>query len=78
MSTASPRTPYDERGLRAALAALCDVAGLDPTNALLIKFTNNAVFRLAGQPVVVRIAGSETARARVPNVARVARWLEHH
>lgn len=78
MNTARARSTYDERGLLAALAALCDAAGLDPTNAQLIKFTNNAVFRLARQPIVVRIAGSETAHARVPNVVRVARWLEQH
>jgi len=78
VNTAPVRRTYDERGLLAALAALCDAAGLDPTNAQVIKFTNNAVFRLARQPIVVRIAGSGTARARVPNVVRVARWLEQH
>lgn len=61
--------------LRVLLAALCAHAGLDPRDAELIKFTNNAVFRLATAPVVVRIAGSDTMRARVPKVIQVARWL---
>jgi Ser/Thr protein kinase RdoA (MazF antagonist) len=64
--------------LDAVLAAVCARAGLDPAHAELVKFTNNAVFRLARAPVVVRIAGSETMRERVPKVVRVARWLADH
>src|SRR5205814_1932567 len=61
--------------LDAVLAAVCERAGLDAAGAELIKFTNNAVFRLQRQPVVVRIAGSATMRQRVPKVVAVARWL---
>ncbi|GII77310.1 aminoglycoside phosphotransferase [Sphaerisporangium rufum] len=57
------------------LAALCAETGLDPEGAELIKFTNNAVFRLRADPVVVRIAGSTAARERAGTVVRVARWL---
>jgi hypothetical protein len=57
------------------LAAVCEHAGLDPTGAELIKFTNNAVFRLRRHPAVVRIAGSATMRGRVDKVVTVARWL---
>jgi aminoglycoside phosphotransferase (APT) family kinase protein len=64
--------------LDAVLAAICEHAGLDATGAVLIKFTNNAVFRLASTSAVVRIAGSETARKRAEKVVRVARWLEEH
>ncbi|MBI3685782.1 MAG: aminoglycoside phosphotransferase family protein [Actinobacteria bacterium] len=64
--------------LRIALHDVCATAGLDPTGAQLIKFTNNAVFELAGAPVVIRIAGSQTARDRVPTVITVARWLAAH
>lgn len=62
----------------AALHAVCAATGLDPTGARLIKFTNNAVFQLAQAPVVVRIAGSQTTRDRVPKVIAVARWLATH
>ncbi len=57
------------------LASACAQVGLDPTGARLIKFTNNAVYRLATQPFVVRIAGSAVARGRVDKVITVARWL---
>ncbi|MCY1141477.1 aminoglycoside phosphotransferase family protein [Actinoplanes sp. Pm04-4] len=43
----------------------------------MIKFTNNAVFRLPASRVVARIAASSTMADRVNKVIRVARWLEH-
>jgi Phosphotransferase enzyme family len=64
--------------LDALLAAIGKQADLDVREAQLIKFTNNAVFRLAHEPVIVRVAGSETMRARVPKVVQVARWLAEH
>ncbi|GAA3805155.1 aminoglycoside phosphotransferase family protein [Sphaerisporangium flaviroseum] len=64
--------------LRTLLAAVCAATGLDPGGAELIKFTNNAVFRLRGAPVVVRIAGSTAARERAATVVGVARWLAGH
>ncbi|GGK44951.1 aminoglycoside phosphotransferase [Planomonospora parontospora subsp. parontospora] len=64
--------------LRTLLAAACEQAALPSNGAELIKFTNNAVFRLHQAPVVVRIAGSTAARVRVPTVVQVARWLEQH
>ncbi|MFF3439506.1 phosphotransferase enzyme family protein [Streptosporangium sp. NPDC002721] len=64
--------------LRSLLASVCARAGLASDDAELIKFTNNAVFRLRRAPVVVRVAGSSAARSRVPTVVRVARWLAEH
>ena len=61
--------------LDALLTAIGEQAALDVRDAELVKFTNNAVFRLAHAPVVIRIAGSATMRDRVPKVVRVARWL---
>lgn len=61
--------------LAVVLDAICGRTGLDPTGARLIKFTNNAVLELAREPIVVRIAGSQTVRDRVPKVINVARWL---
>lgn len=65
-------------GPRAALGAVCDRAGLDPRGARLLRFTNNAVFLLAKQPVVVRILGAASLRHRVGKVVDVARWMEAH
>ncbi len=64
--------------LDALLAAIGKQTGLDVRDAQLIKFTNNAVFRLLHEPVVVRIAGSATMRARVAKVVEVAHWLAAH
>jgi aminoglycoside phosphotransferase (APT) family kinase protein len=60
------------------LSAVCGRLGIRPARAELIKFTNNAVFRLHRPSVVVRIAGSAAARSRVPTVVQVARWLADH
>jgi hypothetical protein len=64
--------------LRSALRDLRSSTGLDVCHAELIKFTNNAVFRLPAAGVVVRIAGSETMVQRISKVIEVAQWLEHH
>ncbi len=57
------------------LAEVCAVVGLDPSGAHLLKFTNNAAFRLATAPVVARIAGSRAVRERIMTVVQVARWF---
>jgi aminoglycoside phosphotransferase (APT) family kinase protein len=54
---------------------MCAEARLDPTDPELIKFTNNAVFRLTRDPAVVRIAGSSAVRDRIGTVVQVAAWL---
>ncbi|MET7951075.1 aminoglycoside phosphotransferase family protein [Micromonospora sp. NPDC005324] len=51
-------------------------SGLDVSGAELIKFTNNAVYRLPASQAVLRIAGSETMRGRITKVIAVAQWLE--
>jgi hypothetical protein len=61
--------------LHAILAAIGTKTGLDPAGAELIKFTNNAVFRLAQAPAVIRIAGSSAVREGIGTVVHVAAWL---
>jgi Ser/Thr protein kinase RdoA (MazF antagonist) len=61
--------------LHAVLLAICGEVGLDASGAELIKFTNNAVFRLVKAPAVVRIAGSSAVRERIRTVVQVATWL---
>lgn len=63
------------------LAALCEEAGIGSgaaDGAELIKFTNNAVYRLPRVGLVVRIAGSATVADRVSVVVQAARWLAQH
>lgn len=49
-----PAAPRYE-GLANGLAAVCAELGLDPAGARLLRDVNNAVFRLADHPVVVRL-----------------------
>ena len=69
---------FTREKLVGVLAEVCSRAGYDHRGAKLLKFTANAVFQLAGQPVVVRIAGSSALRHRVRKVVRVANWLAEH
>jgi aminoglycoside phosphotransferase (APT) family kinase protein len=64
--------------LQNVLAGVCAATGLDPAGATLLRFTTNAVYRLAGQPVVIRIAASWGLRHRVAKVVKVANWLAGH
>ncbi|MCP2260570.1 Phosphotransferase enzyme family protein [Streptoalloteichus tenebrarius] len=72
------RARFGRAELAAVLARVCAVAGLDPEDATLLRVTNNAVFRLARQPVVVRVVASRALRHRVAKVVRVAEWLAQH
>lgn len=66
---------FTSEKLAAALADVCAATGLDPRGATLLRLTNNAVFRLARTPAVVRIIASVALRYRVTKVVRVASWL---
>ncbi|MFC7404481.1 phosphotransferase enzyme family protein [Georgenia alba] len=59
---------------RAALAAVCRSAGLDPAGAELLNDSINVVYRLTTAPVVVRLR-RDTARAAVTRQVTLARWL---
>jgi Phosphotransferase enzyme family len=63
-------------GIAAVTTAVGRLTGLPTGDAELVKYTNNAVVRLAGAGAVLRIAGSEEVRAKVPVVVAAARWLE--
>lgn len=79
--TTEPRPPerrITTERLHTALTALQAAAGVDVAGAQLIKFTNNAVFRLPAARAVARIAGSATMATRIQKVIHVARWLERH
>ena len=61
--------------MRAVLAVLCASAGLSVHDARLIKMTNNAVFYLPSEGLVVRMAMTSALFHRVEKVVAVARWL---
>lgn len=64
--------------LDAALRETCAALGLDAGGAVLLRFTNNAVYALASAPVVVRIVGSHALRHRVHKVVAVAKHFAEH
>ncbi len=64
--------------LALVLRAICDRLGLDAEGAQLLRFTNNAVYKLAGDQAVVRIVGSVALQHRVEKVVRIAGWLAEH
>jgi aminoglycoside phosphotransferase (APT) family kinase protein len=65
--------PFTAESAAATLVAACELAGLDPAGASLIRHGTNANYRLASCPVMVRIApgGMEVVRKELA----VARWL---
>ncbi|MEU6740800.1 phosphotransferase enzyme family protein [Streptosporangium sandarakinum] len=58
----------------AVLRDVCEDLGIDHRGAELLRVRSNAVFKLRGE-IVVRIATASDARARLPVVLAVARWL---
>jgi len=78
----SPTDPVSADGrlaparLWSVLTEICQAHGLDPTRARLIKSTNSADFDLPRADVVIKVAGSGLITDRIPNVVRVAHWLE--
>jgi hypothetical protein len=71
-------SPELDQRLKHALKGICQEAGLLPDEAELIKYTNNAVYRLPSQGVVVRFGAGDLASQRADHVARIATWLEQH
>nr|WP_269853500.1 aminoglycoside phosphotransferase family protein [Streptomyces sp. RPT161] len=70
----------DGEGFTSAVAArvmaeACRRAGLRSDGARLLRFGENAIFRLAGHPVVIRIARSTDYLPSVRNEVHVSRWL---
>src|SRR5690606_5757916 len=69
---------YTRAKLAFALAEVCAAAGLDPSGARLLRFVNNAVFRLREHEVVVRIVLAPSLAHRAEHVVASARWLAEH
>ncbi|MEU9435834.1 aminoglycoside phosphotransferase family protein [Streptomyces sp. NPDC048252] len=59
----------------AVMRAACRAAGLDGRGAELIRLGENALFRLASVPVVVRVARGEEWLPKAQREVAVSRWL---
>ncbi|MFH8594242.1 phosphotransferase [Streptomyces rimosus] len=71
----STQHAFTSGGAARVLAGACRRAGLDSDGARLIRLGENALFRLAAHPVVVRIARSREYLDAVRGEVRVSRWL---
>jgi hypothetical protein len=66
---------FTEQVAVGSLREACGEAGLDAAGAKLVRLGSNAVFALAGRPVIVRIAADPDALPEMERAVRVARWL---
>lgn len=66
---------FTSSALAAVLDEACERAGLSSAGAELLRLGENAIFGLASDPVVVRIARSADRIPRVRKELCVARWL---
>ena len=69
---------FGTESARRALVVACQSAGLDHAGAELIRFGENALFRLVSTPVVVRIARTKDYWSDAVNEVNVAGWLARH
>ncbi|MEU1519571.1 aminoglycoside phosphotransferase family protein [Streptomyces sp. NPDC005811] len=66
---------FTSAGAARVLRAACRAAGLDDKGAELLRFGENALFRLASASVVARIARGEEWLSTARKEVAVARWL---
>ncbi|GAA0355037.1 aminoglycoside phosphotransferase family protein [Streptomyces blastmyceticus] len=66
---------FTTAGAAEVMITACRSAKLDPGGAELIRFGENALFRLASDPVIVRVARSAEYLPSVRNEVAVSRWL---
>jgi Ser/Thr protein kinase RdoA (MazF antagonist) len=80
LSGSPPRlpTPFSADSTRAVMREACDAAGLDPDGALLMRLGENALYRLHGKPIVVRIARTMDYWDDACKEVAVANWLLSH
>jgi Ser/Thr protein kinase RdoA (MazF antagonist) len=72
-----PQSPaFSASAAERALALACEQVGLDASGASLIRMGENAIYRLASAPVVVRVARTTELLSDVRKEVAVARWLD--
>lgn len=72
---ADATTTFSPDFTRAVLDSACRESGLDSAGATLLRFGENAIYRLGVTPVVVRVGRSVEASRKE---AHVATWLASH
>ncbi|MCN9239470.1 aminoglycoside phosphotransferase family protein [Streptomyces sp. RY43-2] len=77
MAVGAARTQegFTSAGAARVMAAACRAAGLDDRGAELIRLGENALFRLASVPVVVRVGRGEEWLSIARTEVAVSRWL---
>jgi len=70
-----PQAAFSSSAVLPVLREACSQAGLASEDAQLLRLGENAIYRLAAAPVVVRIARSADRLSRVEKELCVARWL---
>lgn len=76
-TTSASKAPFSTESTRRILDLACEQLGMVATSASLIRLGENALFRLAAAPVVVRIARPGYWADAEKEVA-VAGWLAQH
>ncbi|MFF1515243.1 aminoglycoside phosphotransferase family protein [Streptomyces sp. NPDC058305] len=66
---------FTSAGATRVMVAACRAAGIDDRGAELIRLGENALFRLASGPVIVRVARGEEWLSKSRNEVAVSRWL---
>jgi hypothetical protein len=67
---------FSQQDAYRAMVAACEHAGLDSRGATFMRIGENAMYRLASAPVVVRIARSVDGLSEVRKEVAIASWLE--
>ncbi|SCL53558.1 Ser/Thr protein kinase RdoA involved in Cpx stress response, MazF antagonist [Micromonospora citrea] len=66
---------FGDEAMTAAMRQVADQLGVRADNAQLLQLTNNAVFALPSERIVIRIARSHRLRDRVRKVVELGRWF---
>ena len=75
MTTARPSLPFTSADASATLKEACSQAGISSQGAQLIRMGENAIFRLAEVPIVVRIGRGADVLEDAQKEVAVASWL---
>lgn len=75
VDAARSKDGFTSAGAARVMGAACRAAGLDGRGAELIRLGENALFRLASAPVVVRVARGERYLRTARTEVAVSRWL---
>jgi aminoglycoside phosphotransferase (APT) family kinase protein len=66
---------FGEEAMTAAMRQVADQLGVRADDARLLQLTNNAVFALPSERIVIRIARSHRLRDRVRKVVELGQWF---